>query len=68
MKPILSVVLTVGNYLNGGTPKGQADGFDIESLNKLIMVKDSTNKQTLLDYIVKIVKENYPERLVRILW
>jgi hypothetical protein len=36
--------LAVGNYLNGGTNRGQADGFDLEALSKLDGVKDSQNK------------------------
>jgi len=41
---ILGIVLAVGNYLNGGTNRGQADGFDIETLNKLEAVKDAQGK------------------------
>jgi len=38
---LLSLVLAVGNYLNGGTGRGQADGFDLETLGKLDGVKDN---------------------------
>mmetsp|Transcript_31501 Transcript_31501/g.60886 ORF Transcript_31501/g.60886 Transcript_31501/m.60886 type:complete len:1195 (-) Transcript_31501:458-4042(-) len=38
---LLSLVLAVGNYLNGGTSRGQADGFDLEALGKLDGVKDN---------------------------
>jgi len=38
-----SAVLAVGNYLNGGTNRGQADGFDLETLTKLDTIKDVEN-------------------------
>ena len=41
---LLGIILAVGNYLNGGTNRGQADGFDIESLAKLEGIKDATGK------------------------
>ncbi|KAK2193295.1 hypothetical protein NP493_16g12001 [Ridgeia piscesae] len=39
VQQILSLVLTFGNYMNGGTARGQADGFDLEILAKLKDVK-----------------------------
>jgi len=41
---ILGLILAFGNYLNGGTNRGQADGFDIETFNKLESVKDAEGK------------------------
>ena len=41
---LLGLILAVGNYLNGGTNRGQADGFDLESLAKLEGIKDATGK------------------------
>jgi hypothetical protein len=38
---LLSLVLAAGNYLNGGTGRGRADGFDLETLGKLDGVKDN---------------------------
>jgi hypothetical protein len=49
---IVGYTLTIGNILNGGTPKGQADGFDLPVLGKLVSTKDNTN-QTLLQFILK---------------
>ncbi|CAL1151414.1 unnamed protein product [Cladocopium goreaui] len=42
--PRPGIILAVGNFLNGGTNRGQADGFDIESLAKLEGIKDATGK------------------------
>jgi hypothetical protein len=64
LQKILGTVLAVGNYLNGGTAKGQADGFEIDALLKVTMVKDSTNRVTLLDYVIKLANTQYPESLV----
>jgi len=66
LKTILATILYVGNYLNGGTSKGQADGFEIDALGKMTMIKDSSNKMTLLDYVVKIVKNNYADSLTKL--
>lgn len=41
---LLSLILAVGNHLNGSTPRGQADGFDLETLRKLEAVRDAVGK------------------------
>ena len=46
--PRPGIILAVGNFLNGGTNRGQADGFDIESLAKLEGIKDATGKDIRL--------------------
>jgi hypothetical protein len=54
-------VLTIGNILNGGTQKGQADGFNLDILSKLNSIKDSSNKN-LVQYIctkIKAEDENF---------
>jgi len=56
-KKVLGVVLTLGNYMNGGSPKGQADGFSLDVLAKLANVKDSSNQSTLLEYVVRVSKQ-----------
>ena len=61
---IFSVILTAGNYLNGGTVRGQADGFDLAILRRLDSVKATPKtsskesgpaaaRMTLLDYVVR---------------
>lgn len=57
LREIFSLILACGNYMNGGTNKGQADGFDLQTLSKLHSVKDSTNSQTLLSYVSKIASQ-----------
>lgn len=36
---VLSIILTLGNFMNGGTNRGQADGFQLSVLNKIKDVK-----------------------------
>ena len=43
----------MGNYLNGGTTKGAAWGFKLDSLNKLIGTKTVDNNSTLLHYLAR---------------
>lgn len=38
---MLSVILAIGNVLNGGTNKGQADGFDLTVLGKVHTFRDN---------------------------
>lgn len=54
LKTIFSIILTLGNYMNGGNrTRGQADGFGLEILGKLKDVKSKDSKITLLHFIVK---------------
>lgn len=53
LKKLLSIILTCGNYMNGGNlNKGQADGFGLKILAKLKDVKSNDPKITLLHFIV----------------
>ncbi|XP_055386632.1 formin-J isoform X2 [Condylostylus longicornis] len=54
LKLLFSIILTLGNYMNGGNrARGQADGFGLEILGKLKDVKSKDSKITLLHFIVK---------------
>lgn len=54
LKTLFSIILTLGNYMNGGNrQRGQADGFGLEILGKLKDVKSKDPKVTLLHFIVK---------------
>ncbi|KAF5269711.1 hypothetical protein FQA39_LY08634 [Lamprigera yunnana] len=51
---VLSIILTLGNYMNGGNmTRGQADGFGLEILSKLKDVKSKDAQVTLLHFIVR---------------
>lgn len=54
LKTLFSIILTLGNYMNGGNrQRGQADGFGLEILSKLKDVKSKDPRVTLLHFIVK---------------
>ncbi len=51
---VFSVILSCGNYMNGGNrQRGQADGFAIDILPKIKDVKSKDNSITLLQYVVR---------------
>ena len=58
-KLILSSTLAVGNILNGGTVKGQADGFALDLLPTLSTIKDN-NGHTILQWVCSHVKKQDP--------
>lgn len=46
MKTIMEFILAFGNYMNGGTQRGQADGFDLSIMPKLKDVKSMVSAAT----------------------
>ncbi|XP_030384880.1 protein cappuccino isoform X2 [Scaptodrosophila lebanonensis] len=54
LKLVFSIILTLGNYMNGGNrQRGQADGFTLDILGKLKDVKSKESQTTLLHFIVR---------------
>ncbi|KAK7118699.1 hypothetical protein R3I94_022257 [Phoxinus phoxinus] len=60
MKKILEIILAFGNYMNS-EKRGSAYGFRLQSLDLLLDMKSTDRKQTLLHFIVSIIREKYPE-------
>lgn len=63
---VLGLVLSVGNYLNGGNrTRGQADGFQLEILSKLKDVKGEKDGASfsLLNYIVWAYIRTYDQEI-----
>lgn len=53
LQKLLALVLTYGNYMNGGNwERGQADGFTLDILPKLKETKANENNFTFLHFIV----------------
>ncbi|ETO24056.1 protein diaphanous like protein [Reticulomyxa filosa] len=48
---LLTYILAIGNYMNGGTKNGGAFGFKLGSLIQLSRSKTVDNKQSLLQYL-----------------
>ena len=55
---ILSAILSLGNIMNGGTAKGQADGFSLDLLPKLSGIKDNLGHSILTFICSKVHKED----------
>ncbi|XP_067825184.1 formin-like protein 1 isoform X2 [Heptranchias perlo] len=60
LKKILEIILAFGNYMNS-SKKGAVYGFRLQSLDLLLETKSTDRKQTLMNYIVDIIHEQYPE-------
>ena len=58
---ILKLILLVGNYMNSGSRNGQAFGFEISFLPKLISTKAYDNRTTLLHFLTEIVENKHPD-------
>jgi hypothetical protein len=51
LKLLFSLALSIGNYLNGGTNRGRADGFDLSILLKFDDLKSNERSKSLMSYI-----------------
>lgn len=57
LKDSLAVILSLGNILNGGhKTRGQADGFQIEGMIKIITIKDANNRSGM-EFVCKKLLE-----------
>ena len=65
LKKILSYILALGNIMNGGTARGQADGFYLEALSKVTTTKDINNR-TMMQMICEKLKQEDGEDFVNI--
>eukprot|EP00002_Diphylleia_rotans_P038299 TRINITY_DN8693_c0_g1_i2.p1 TRINITY_DN8693_c0_g1~~TRINITY_DN8693_c0_g1_i2.p1 ORF type:complete len:879 (+),score=193.92 TRINITY_DN8693_c0_g1_i2:47-2683(+) len=61
LREFLAVVLAFGNYVNGGTARGDAYGFKLEFLTKLKNTKSNDNKRTLLQYLIEVFSKVAPD-------
>ncbi|XP_033125746.1 disheveled-associated activator of morphogenesis 1-A-like isoform X1 [Anneissia japonica] len=61
LKRLLEIVLAYGNYMNKGA-RGNASGFKVASLNKIVDTKSSMNKNmTLLHYLLQMTEVKFPD-------
>ncbi|KAI6655271.1 Inverted formin-2-like [Oopsacas minuta] len=61
LKRIMGILLSLGNFINHGSYAGSAAGFKISSLNKLNDTRANKPRVTLLNSLVEIVQQKYPE-------
>jgi cytokinesis protein len=59
LMPVFGLILDIGNYMNDSNK--QAVGFKLSSLARLGMVKDSNNESTLMDYVERVIRNQYQE-------
>ena len=57
LRRALEFTLALGNYLNGGTNKGAAWGFKLDTLSKIVGTKTIDGKSTLLHYLARNLDE-----------
>ena len=59
---IIAVLLTVGNFLNQGTSKGNSSNFQMDFLLKLSVTKavGKYSKSSLLEFLVTNLAANSP--------
>jgi len=56
---VLEIVLAIGNYINGNTPRGGFYGFKLSSLEKLVEVKSRQNNEiTLLHFFSEYLQQH----------
>lgn len=61
LKSVLEHILAIGNYANGGTAKGGAYGFKLDTLGKLRNTKSTSEAWlTLLHFLVQSLKASQP--------
>eukprot|EP00347_Sterkiella_histriomuscorum_P022668 403337606 len=65
LKKIFGFILALGNIMNGGTAKGQADGFYLEALSKTTTLRDNNNR-TIMQFICEKLKQEDGEDFVNI--
>jgi len=63
LKRAMLLVLEVGNFLNSGTRKGEAYGFALNTLSKLVSTKSTDNKVTLMMFIAEELQRSSPDVL-----
>jgi hypothetical protein len=57
---LLSVVLRLGNFMNGGSTRGGISGFKVESLDKVKDLRSQQPSYTFLHFIVDTMEKFYP--------
>ena len=61
---VLQKMLAVGNIMNQGTFRGNATGFTVDSLLRMINMKGADKKTSVLDYVVKSLYDRGEERVL----
>ena len=57
LRDFLTCALALGNYLNGSTNRGQAYGFNVDTLAKFSALKTKDNKSNSLRYLIQYMSQ-----------
>ncbi|PRP77167.1 hypothetical protein PROFUN_14508 [Planoprotostelium fungivorum] len=60
-KTMIELILAVGNYINGGTKRGEAFGFKFQTLGRLGDFKTTDNQKSLIHYVYDIAVRQSPD-------
>ena len=61
---VLSMIMAIGNYLNGGNARGQAHGFKLDVLTKLTNMRANERKKgTLMNFLLGQIERTRRELL-----
>merc|ERR1712046_278766 len=63
LKDVLRVVVSMGNFVNGGTARGQAYGIKLNFLIKLDEVKSNVPRRSLIHFVAETVERECPQSL-----
>ncbi|KAE8776633.1 formin-like protein 12 [Hordeum vulgare] len=63
LKVIMKNILLIGNTLNEGTPRGNAVGFRLDSILKLVETRATSSRTTLMHFLCKSLAGKSPELL-----
>ncbi|EGC35241.1 hypothetical protein DICPUDRAFT_33735 [Dictyostelium purpureum] len=61
---LLEIILSLGNFINGGTPRGDVYGFKLDSLCNLVDVRSpGDSKITLMTWLIQFLENKHPTLL-----
>lgn len=56
--------MAIGNYLNGGTSRGQAYGVKLDVLQKVVATKSNLSQGgSILTFVISLLDRHYPDTL-----
>jgi hypothetical protein len=64
LRGVLTLILRIGNFLNGGSPRGGAYGFKLEFLTKLRDIRSAEPGFTFIHFIALVVEREMPHLAV----
>jgi len=62
-KQLMAMTLMLGNQINTGGSGTMAQGFTLDALSKFAETKTVDKKTSVLEYLVKLVRDNSPDLL-----